>query len=60
MLLAYFQGSCINLVKDTGQLQKRVLRYLKGTQDVGLKYSKVDDFKLIGYSDLDFYGDKET
>ena len=39
---------------------KRVLRYLKGTQDVGLKYSKVDDFKLIGYSDLDFDGDKET
>ena len=22
MLLAYFQGSCISLVKDTGQLQK--------------------------------------
>ena len=29
---------------------KRVLRYLKGTQDVGLMYSKVDKFKLIGYS----------
>ena len=39
---------------------KRVLRYLKGTQDVGLKYSKVDGFKLIGYSDSDFDGDKET
>ena len=39
---------------------KRVLRYLKGTQDIGLKYSKVDDFKLIGYSNLDFDGDKET
>ena len=38
---------------------KRVLRYLKGTQDVGLKYSKVDEFKLIGYSDSDFDGDKE-
>ena len=37
---------------------KRVLRYLKGTQYVGLKYSKVDDFKLIGYSDLDFDGDR--
>ena len=32
---------------------------LKGTQDVGLKYSKVDDFKLIGYSDSDFDGNKE-
>ena len=38
---------------------KRVIRYLKGTQDFGLKYSKVDDFKLIGYSDLDFDGYKE-
>ena len=27
---------------------------------IGLKYSKVDDFKLIGYSDSDFDGDKET
>ena len=39
---------------------KRVLRYLKGTQDVGLKYSKVDEFKLIGYSDSDLDGKKET
>jgi hypothetical protein len=28
---------------------KRVLKYLKGTQDFGLKYSEVDDFNLIGY-----------
>eukprot|EP00253_Pinus_taeda_P002306 PITA_02306 len=39
---------------------KRVLRYLKGTQDFGIKYTHVDDFSLIGYSDLDFDGDKET
>ena len=39
---------------------KRVLRYLKGTQDFGLKYTKVEDFKLIGYIDSDFDGDKET
>jgi hypothetical protein len=38
---------------------KRVLRYLKGTQGFGLKYSKVEDFKLVGYTDLDFDGDKE-
>ena len=36
------------------------LRHLKWTQDFGIKYSKVDDFKLIGYSDSDFNGDKET
>eukprot|EP00253_Pinus_taeda_P018130 PITA_18130 len=39
---------------------KRVLKYLKGTQDYGIKYTQVDDFSLIGYSDLDFDGDKET
>jgi hypothetical protein len=39
---------------------KRVLKYLKGTQDFGLKYSKVDDFNLIGYSDSNFDGDKEN
>jgi hypothetical protein len=39
---------------------KRVLKYLKGTQDFGLRYSKVDDFNLIEYSDSDFVGDKEN
>jgi hypothetical protein len=28
---------------------KRVIRYLKGTQDFGLKYSKVEGFKLVGH-----------
>ena len=39
---------------------KRVLKYLKGTQDIGLKYTQVDDFSLIGYSNLDFDREKET
>eukprot|EP00253_Pinus_taeda_P033087 PITA_33087 len=39
---------------------KRVLRYLKETQDFGIKYTQVDNFKLIGYSDSDFDGDKEN
>ena len=38
---------------------KRVLRYLKGTQDFGIKYTQVSDFSLIGYSHSDFDGDKE-
>ena len=38
---------------------KRVLKYLKGTQDFGLKYTQVGDFNLIRYTDLDFDGDKE-
>jgi hypothetical protein len=37
---------------------KRVMKYLKGTQDFGLKYSKVDDFNLIRYYDSDFDVDK--
>ena len=39
--------------------EKRVLRYLKRTQDFGLKYTKVEDFKLIEYIDLDFDDYKE-
>ena len=39
---------------------KRVLRYLKGTQDFGIKYTQVDAFSLIGYPDSDFDGYKET
>ena len=39
---------------------KRVLRYLKGTQDFEIKYTQVEDFSLIGYSNSDFDGDKEA
>ena len=39
---------------------KRVLKYVKGTQDFRLKYTQVGDFSLIGYFDSDFDGDKET
>ena len=34
---------------------KRVLRYLKGTRDLGLKYSKTDK-PIIGYVDADWAG----
>jgi hypothetical protein len=33
---------------------------LKGTKYFGLGYSKVDDFNLIEYFDLDFVGDKKN
>ena len=39
---------------------QRVLKYLKGTQFLGIKYSKVSYFHLTGYSDSDFDGDKEN
>jgi hypothetical protein len=37
---------------------KRILRYLKHTQDVGLWYPKGASFELVGYSDSDYAGDK--
>ncbi len=36
---------------------KRVLRYLKGTSNLALKYQKSKDGVLIGYSDADWAGD---
>ncbi|KAK6158999.1 hypothetical protein DH2020_006313 [Rehmannia glutinosa] len=35
---------------------KKILRYLKGSQDVGLWYPKEDGFKLFGYSESDYDG----
>jgi hypothetical protein len=37
---------------------KRILRYLKGTHDVGLWFPKGSSFELIGYSDSDYGGCK--
>lgn len=36
---------------------KRILRYLKGTQHYGLKYSRTKEFSLIVYSDSNYAGD---
>ncbi|KAL9261956.1 Retrovirus-related Pol polyprotein from transposon RE2-like protein [Drosera capensis] len=35
---------------------KRILRYLKGTPNLGVCYPKESDFTLIGFSDVDFAG----
>ena len=37
---------------------KRILKYLKGTQSVGLWYPKDSSFNLISYSDADYAGCK--
>jgi hypothetical protein len=37
---------------------KRILRYLKHTQNVGLCYPRSTRFELAGYSDSDYAGDK--
>ena len=39
---------------------KRVLKYLKGTQDFRIKYTQVGDFSLTRYFDSNFDWDKET
>ena len=41
-------------------IAKQVLKYLKGTQAYGIKYSKVADFHLTSYSDSNFDGDKDN
>ena len=37
---------------------KRILKYLKGTMDIGLWYPKSDNFELIGFSYVNFVGCK--
>ena len=37
---------------------KRIIRYLKGTSNLGLWYSKDSSLNLIGYSDADYGGYK--
>jgi hypothetical protein len=39
---------------------KRVLRYVKGTMNMGLIYRKSSDFNLHGFSDADWAGDEMT
>ena len=38
---------------------KRILRYLKGTTELAIKYQKSDNESLIGYSDADWAGDQD-
>ena len=38
---------------------KRILRYLKGTTDLALKYQQSENCRLIGYSDADWAGDQD-
>ena len=37
---------------------KRILRYLKGTDDLCLWYPRGGNFDLVGYTDADFTGNK--
>jgi len=37
---------------------KRIFRYLKGTTNLGLLYKKTSDYKLVGFCDADYAGDR--
>ena len=39
-------------------MAKRIIRYLKGTSNLGLWYSKDSSLSLIGYTDTDYGGCK--
>ena len=39
---------------------KRIFYYLKGTTDIGLRYQKCDNGTLIGFSDVDWAGDRDN
>ena len=38
---------------------KRILQYLKGTTELAIKYQKLDNESLIGYSDAAWTGDQD-
>ncbi|CAG7821978.1 unnamed protein product, partial [Allacma fusca] len=44
--------------KDHWKAAKQVLRYLKGTSNLGIRYNPGRTLKLTGYSDSDYAGDK--
>ncbi|GKD91632.1 hypothetical protein Tco_1367139, partial [Tanacetum coccineum] len=39
---------------------KRIFHYLRGTVNMGLWYTKDSSFELIGFSDADYAGCKDT
>jgi hypothetical protein len=60
--LAFAASTLSRYIKDPRDnhvaAAKHVLRYIKGTLDHGLVYMKSDVFKIVGFSDSDWAGDK--
>ncbi|XP_021736442.1 uncharacterized protein LOC110702991 [Chenopodium quinoa] len=56
-----YRGLCARFQSDPKESHltavKRILRYLKGTEDLCLFYPKSDSFDLRGYADADYAGD---
>jgi len=53
---------CARFQSDTREshltVVKRIFRYLKGTTNLGLLYRKSLDYKLVGFCDADYAGDR--
>ena len=53
---------CARFQSDPRETQltvvKRIFRYLKGTTNLGLLYKKSLDYKLVGFCDADYAGDR--
>ena len=45
---------------DNWKAIKKVLRYLQGTKDYMLTYRRTDNLEIIGYSNSDYVGCKDT
>ena len=50
---------CANPTQSHLTAAKRILRYLKGTVNLGLSYKRCADGNLIGYSDADWVGNMD-
>ena len=50
---------CSKPTKEHWTAVKRIIRYLKGTQNYGLLYKKADSSTCIGFSDSDWAGDAD-
>ena len=53
----YLSGQMENLSKEHFASAKRVLRYVKGTVNFGLRYKKCRKFSLVGYCHSNYGGD---
>ena len=50
---------CSNSTKEHWTAVKRVLRYVKGSRDLGLLYTNDEPMECIGYPDADWGGDTD-
>jgi hypothetical protein len=62
--IAYAVSACSKYLENPGwnhwTAAKRVLRYMKGTKKLGIKFNKSEGFELYGYCDADWAGNLDT